>query len=54
MFGNETYAKSIKQIMRAMDDTSGKGLEKFLIQRSADLAIPFQLNLDHSIKVLIL
>jgi len=41
MLGNETYAKSIKQIMRAMDDTSGKGLEKFLIQRSADLAIPF-------------
>ena len=27
--------------MRAMDDTSGKGLEKFLIQRSADLTIPF-------------
>ena len=27
--------------MRAMDDTSGKGLESFLIQRSADLAIPF-------------
>ena len=41
MLGNETYAKSIKQIMRAMEDTSGSGLEKFLIQRSADLAIPF-------------
>jgi len=41
MLGNETYAKSVKQIMRAMEDTTGRGLEKFLIQRSADIVIPF-------------
>lgn len=40
LVGNETYMKSVKQLLNAAEDTSGSGLKKFLIQRSGQVFVP--------------